>query len=439
MEIGDLIDLNISTLSFGGEGIGKYQGKVIFVPRTAPGDEITAVVIKDKKKFAFGKTVEIKKPSSIRRDPPCPHFHECGGCHLQHLPYKLQIEHKVKSVVDALERIGKTTPPEPEIISAPSEFFYRNRAYFHISYDAVGLKNIDGDKIVNIDKCMIIDKRLYPPLVSLTDALEEFKLKSKPGDPLPISAASIRVGTTDENIHLTLITEPALAEKAMALVKILPSDMNISINIKDPSDRAMFGKEWKAVRGSITVKDSTAGLLFETDPEVFFQVNPEMAEKLVHVAMDMLSPASHETIVDLYCGAGCFTLPAAKRAKRAVGVDLSRKAVESAEKSASLNNIKNASFLTGKAARMFRSILKKGISPHSVLIDPPRAGMEKGLADYIGQSSVKKIVYISCSPPTLARDAALLTPYGFSIYKLVVLDMFPQTYHIESAVLFIRR
>ena len=427
--------VNITALAYGGAGVGKIDGKVVFVPYTAPGDEVAVEVTSEKKGYSEASLVEILKPSVSRREPPCKVFGRCGGCQWQHINYTEQLEWKHRIFEETLKRIGKIQMPalDPPV-GSPLKFNYRSRARFHVAKSAWGFFGAKSHRVVDIEGCPLID-----PLVNDTfRALKAILSRVDTG----LHTVEIGIDRTTKTAVCSLHVRRLTGFDWHGALKEVPLVKGFEVWIKDPAGR---GKGKRVVKEGERRVFYTVGqhppLTIGADISVFSQTNALQNEKLVERVVEMAEGGEGAgtelkgcTVADLFCGAGNLTLPLSKRALKTIGVDLHAEAIKNARENAELNNSGDGPGSLGffhESAAAGKTL--ESSKPHVVVLDPPRAGgME--VMKTLARLGPQKIIYVSCSPPTLARDAAFLAQNGYSPFRAGVIDMFPQTFHIEGVI-----
>lgn len=453
---GEIIEVDIHALAFMGGGVGKHDGLTVFVEKTIPGDKVKAALTKIKPKYAEAKLVEIVEASKDRIAPVCKHFGTCGGCTLQSLPYEKQLEFKKQHVIDAFERIGKISkPPVFDVVKCDEPYFYRNKMEFSFGYDsqmqfALGLHLPERRyDILNVEECFLQSERS----VSILNMVRKFAIEHKW---LPyqyscnkgyLRSLFIREGkrTGEIMVNLTVSESPDDVEK---LPQNFEDDMKAFAELLKDCDSVYFSKAISR-RGvkkqiketllhgkkSITEKmilPNGDELSFEITPQAFFQVNTLQAEKLYFEVVKMIEEKAQDVVFDFYCGTGTIGLFLAKHCKQVYGIELLPEAVLAAKENAQRNAIFNIDFHQGDAAKVVSVIKEK---PSAVVVDPPRAGLNEDLIKSINDFGPQTVVYVSCNPATLARDCQIFAQYGYKVTKIVPVDMFPQTYHIENVAL----
>ncbi len=468
-----VITLQITDLNHSGEGVGKTEDSfTIFVPGALPGDVVSARVISVKKSYARALPVQIIKPSEKRINPLCVHHHICGGCVLQHLDYAEQLLFKHRQVVNALQRIGgfdisfdisndgsgvKVLP----VAGMDNPWYYRNKAQVPVA----GVKSGDSSscngaalvagfyekrshRVVDITECHIQHPENNRVITVVKNVLQALKItpydeKNHLGIIRHIIA---RVSFSREEVTVVLVTKgrqlPHKGRLVAMLREQLPNLTGIIQNVNSQKGNTIQGRTDILIWGRPYITDSLAGLQFNISPRSFYQVNPWQTEKLyrqiLHFAglSGLSGLTGREMVFDLYCGIGTITLFLAARAGQVIGVEAEKEAVKDARRNAALNDIKNARFYAGKAEDVVPALVKEGLRPGLVIVDPPRKGCEESLLMTIISSAVPRIIYVSCNPATLARDLKILSEKGgYQPREVRPVDMFPHTSHVECVAL----
>ena len=405
-------ELTLTTLTYGGDAMGRLDdGRAVFVPFGLPGERVRVRLTEEKKNFARGEIVEILEQSKDRIIAKCRHFGECGGCHYQNLPYERQLIVKTEILVDQLRRIGKIEePPVNPMVACPNPWYYRNHVQFHLTEQGKLGYFRSADKIYLSEKILQITECHLPELI-----INDFwpQLEFEPGT--NIERVSIRAGNDD----LMLILESESPE---------PPDLEIEAGI---SVAHLYADNTVVIAGNDNVAIRILDRDFRVSAPSFFQVNTAMAEKMVNHLVSKLTVTPSSTLLDVYCGAGLFSAFFAAKCKTVVGVESSPSACE--DFAFNLDEFDNVELYEGLAEEVMPHIKAK---PDVILVDPPRAGLEKKVVDGILKLNPQMIAYVSCDPSTLARDAARLINGGYQLKDVTPFDLFPQTYHIESISIF---
>ncbi len=386
----ELLDLELTAMVYGGRALGRHEGRPIFVPFGVPGERVLARITQDKRSYAFAEMVDVIVPSPERIEPRCPHFGVCGGCQQQQIDYPAQLRYKRDVVVEQLARIGglRDVVVHPTLAS-PDPFGYRSHVTFHVTRAGrLGFVAVDDKTVIPIDQCSIIRPELSEWLERLKD--RRFKAGER---------VRLQVGSEGERLMASLRPQRDSAPDDEAAVA---SGERVHYRVKHQSFQVTGGS--------------------------FFQVNLPQAERLVDLVLAGVENA--ERVLDLYSGVGLFTAFLAERARQVTAVEVYAPAVRDAE--VNLADLANVDLRLGT----IEAALTEADRFDAAVVDPPRAGIKpQALRALIG-CEPKRIVYVSCDPSTLARDAKLLVGSGYHLIEVQPVDMFPQTYHVEAAAIF---
>jgi 23S rRNA (uracil1939-C5)-methyltransferase len=401
-------DVTLTTLAYGGDAIGRLEdGRAVFVPFGLPGERVRVRLTEERRGFARAELVEVLEPSAQRITSRCVHFGLCGGCHYQHLAYKEQLKAKTEILRDQLTRIGRIeNPPVQEMVASPSPWNYRNHVQFHLTEEGkLGYVTANTPKVFAISECHLPD-----------GSINSFwpQLEFEPG--MELERISLRSGVEDE---LMLILEAESPE---------PPELEIEAGI---SVTHVFDENTVVIAGNDHVIIRVLDRDFKVSAASFFQVNTAMAGKMVEHILAGLPVSSSNTLLDVYCGVGLFSAFLAPKCGRVIGIESSPSACE--DFSANLDEFENVELYEGLAEDVIPHL---NVRPDVVLVDPPRAGLEKRVIDGILKLNPPLVAYVSCDPSTLARDAARLLNSGYRLKQVTPFDLFPQTFHIESISIF---
>ena len=429
-----------------GEGIVKIDGFTVFVNGMLPGEKGKILIVKVKKSFGYGKLTELIEPSPERTVPPCPYYKTCGGCSIQHMSYKAQLEFKRNKVRDCVERIGGIFGAEyPETIGMDEPWRYRNKAQYPVGKDRDG-KTVIGfyaprsHRITDIDECMLQMDGSEKIIEITRKYIEKYNV--------PVYDETAHSGLLR---HVITRTSRSTGEMMVTFVingKNLPHSgelieelrktgyvASVALNINREKTNAILGAKSLTLWGKDTIRDEIGGVKFDISSLSFYQVNPVQTEKLYGLAIDAAGLTGRETVIDVYCGIGTISLLAAKKAKTVHGIEIVERAVEDAKANAVINGIENASFEAGKAEDILPKMYAEGTRADVIFVDPPRKGLEPSVIEAVCGMEPDRIVYVSCDPATLARDLKLFAQKGYGTGKINTVDMFCQTGHVETVVL----
>jgi 23S rRNA (uracil1939-C5)-methyltransferase len=454
---GEIIEFDIESIAFGGNGLGRYEGRVVFVNGAMEGDRVKASLTRIKKDFMEAKLVEITSPSKDRIEPRCPYFDRCGGCSFQFMPYEKQLEVKRQHVIDAFERIGHLkNPPVEDIIGCAEAYYYRNKMEFSFGFDA-GMKFALGmhlpgrrfdildlnechlqsplsSEIVNVVRDFCLEKNWRPFKFSIGRGfLRQLYIREgkRTGEVMVNMAVSDDLPNNFENDFKELADQlVALGDDEKKVTSIYWSEIISKRGTpRQTKEHFVYGRTTLAEKLILENKDE---LDFEIRPQAFFQVNTFQAEILYSQVVKLMEGKRHKCVFDLFCGTGTIGLFAAKHADQVWGIELNPEAIKAARENAQKNNIFNIDFFGGDVNKVLNEMRE---IPDLIIIDPPRAGLAKKIIKTISDFGANEIIYVSCNPSTLARDCDLLSEFGFKVEKIIPVDMFPHSYHIESVCL----
>jgi len=456
---GELLEVTIADLNHNGEGVGRWQGRVIFVPDTVPGDRLLVRLIRVKPQYAQGKLHQILEASPHRIRPHCIVADKCGGCQWQHVDYAYQLEAKQNLVVQDLQRIGDfVTPPVDAILpkigegqthafssdsslpaSSLPHLAYRNKATYPLARSAstgqvqAGYYQKGSHELINLNQCPIQDVRLNPLLAEVKQDIQQqgWSIYNEAQHQGKLRHLGLRIGRHTGEMLLTLVSTQEISGldlQAQEWMERYPHLVGVCLNLNADRTNAIFGTETRCIAGRSYLHEEFAGLRLQIQPTTFFQVNTEQAEALLRVIETELHLQGNETILDTYCGIGTLTLPLAKRVKQAIGIEIQAEAVEQAQQNAALNQIQNATFQVGAVEKLLPTL---SIQPDIVLLDPPRKGCDRTVIETLLMIQPDRIVYVSCNSSTLARDLKLLSQI-YQLQRVQPVDFFPQTPHVES-------
>ncbi|MBI2161123.1 MAG: 23S rRNA (uracil(1939)-C(5))-methyltransferase RlmD [Candidatus Rokubacteria bacterium] len=438
---GDSLVLAIDDLAFGGEGVGRVDGYVVFVRGGVPGDRVRVKIVEARSRFGRAVIESVETPSPDRVEAPCPYFGRCGGCRLQHLSYPRQLAFKAKQVRDCLERIGGlgefTMRP---ILAAPDPYGYRNKMEFTVAPGpTIGLHQADRyDVVLDIERCLLQSdtlNRLLGEFRRETTARALSVYDQASGEGL-LRFVSLREGrhTGEAMVNIVAATpdiEPlaALAERLAARV---PATASVVLNVNAKKASVAVGTEEHLLVGRDHIRESLGGLAFQVSANSFFQTNTAQAERLFAVVEEACALEGPETVLDLYSGTGAISLLLARRCRWVYGVEVAAAAVTDAVRNARANGIENCTFLSGEVRHVLPALVRDGVRAEVVVADPPRAGFHPKALLALAALAPARLVYVSCNPATLARDLGDLVRRGYRLEWVQPVDMFPQTPHIEA-------
>ncbi|HSG12523.1 MAG TPA: 23S rRNA (uracil(1939)-C(5))-methyltransferase RlmD [Gaiellaceae bacterium] len=440
---GEELELRIDSLAYGGSGVGRHEGFVVFVRGGLPGDRVVTRITKVKRGFAEGFVSQLVDAGSSRVEAPCAHFGTCGGCRFQNLDYGVQLAEKERQVRDALVRIGRIQdPPLEPIVPALSQYGYRNKLEYSFASGEDGVElgfHRAGrwDEVVGIDECLLTTDLGNAIRLSVRDWAREERLDAydqATGEGY-LRHLVVREGRNTAQALVVLVTAPGERFETGYFVDVLrrfPEVRSIHWAINDtPAEQTNLPTA--LLWGHEAIEEEILGLRFRVRPSAFLQTNTEMAAVLYALAREAAALTGHENVFDLYCGTGTIGLALAADAAFVWGLEISEEAVACAIENAELNGIENARFFAGNVGQTVEELREQAGSPDVVVVDPPRAGLAGKALRRTGALQAERIVYVSCNPTTLASDVQVLRDeYGYELRSCRPVDMFPHTPHVES-------
>ena len=441
----EVIELTIDDLAFGGEGVGRVDGYVLFVRGGLPGDRLRVRVVEPRARFGRAVIEEVLAGSPDRVPAPCPYFGRCGGCRLQHLAYASQLAFKEKQVRDCLQRLGGQGAFELRpILPAPEPYGYRHKMEFTIVSGAggepiVGLHEAQRyDVVLDIERCLLQSETMNGLLADFRDQTRERRLSVY--DPrteqgllrFVMMREGRRTGEAMVNIVAVAPDVETLGPLAERLREREPATASVVLNVNAKKASVAVGTEEHLLAGRDHIREQLDGVTFQVSANSFFQTNTVQAERLFALVAEACELAGTETVLDLYSGTGAISLLLARRARWVYGIEVAAAAVADAVRNARANAIENCTFLAGEVRHVLPDLMRTGVSASVVVADPPRAGFHPRALAALGALAPARIVYVSCNPSTLARDVADLGRHGYQLEWVQPVDMFPQTPHIEA-------
>jgi len=431
---GDELELTVDALAFGGDGIARADGYVVFVAGAIPGDRVRARVFKAKRAYGHARVVELLEPSPERIPPAADH----PGAPWQVLPYERQLAVKAEQVEDALRRIGRLDgfTLEP-IVPAVQEWRYRNKLEYSFGTGPDGSLvcgfHAPGrwDEIVALDDCLLASERgnAAREQVLAWARAEGLRAHDRRSGEGTLRNLVVREGRRTGEVQVRLVVAPG-ALPTPSLTAAVAAD-SLLVTTTDALGETTALGETELLAGSDAIEEELADLRFRISPLAFFQTNTEMAERLYGVAAELADLRGPERLFDLYSGSGTIGLVLSARVAQVYGVELVEESVADAINNARLNGIDNARFYAGDVRLALRELVEQAGRPDVVVVDPPRAGLSKKAVRRVIEAAPRKIVYVSCNPTTLAPNAAQLAEAGYALRRVRPVDMFPQTPHIE--------
>jgi 23S rRNA (uracil1939-C5)-methyltransferase len=440
------LELTIDSLAYGGNGVARLDGFVVFVRRGLPGDTVKARVTKVQRRHAEALATEVVEPGPQRVDAPCAHYPACGGCRFQDLAYEGQLAAKERWVADSLQRLaGLDAPPLEPILGAESQFGYRNKMEYSFTQlvdgPSLGLHKAGRwDEVLEVERCWLTSDLGN----AIRNRVREWAREEK--------LASYDQQTQEGYLRHLVVREgrntgQALVQLVTARGERFDRERLIEVLTEFPEVRSIHWAVNKGVAevtnlptellwGEEAIEEEIGGLRFRVRPNAFLQTNTQMAERLYALTREYAQLEGGETVYDLYCGIGTIGLSMAASALTVWGIEISEESVACAIENQELNSIGNAAFFAGNVGEALRELRDRAGDPDVVVVDPPRAGLSKKVVHRVLEAAPKRIVYVSCNPTTLAPNLKRLRDdYGYELVRAQPVDMFPHTPHVECVAL----
>ncbi len=440
----DRFILDIKRLGINGEGIGFYNKLAIFVKDAIPGEGIEVEVTKVLPNMAYAKALTIKNKSNARVLPECPYYSRCGACQVMHIDYQKMGEFKRDAVIEAIKRYTKINPKSFEIkqtILAQEPYHYRNKATLVVRKDkgmnAISMIEEGTNRSFAVDSCLVQDELINKINQKIIELSNELKIKTLGDDNYSWRYLVTRVTKTTRESLVCLVVYKYDDEIKNFAKKILESKIcdSLYININnDSKTHEIFGTDTIHIGGKNSVIEMIGKYKFNIYPTTFFQLNTKQTEVLYERVKKAAKLTHQERVLDAYCGVGTIASYLANVSKEVIGIEYNKESIVAAKENLKLNKIKNISFYQGDTAKLLLELIKKDINFDVAVFDPPRTGLGKDIIDTLLKTNIKRIVYVSCNPATLAKDLALLTE-KYNIRYIEPIDMFPNTSHVESVTL----
>jgi 23S rRNA (uracil1939-C5)-methyltransferase len=440
------LELTIDSLAYGGNGVARLNGFVVFVRRGLPGDTVRARVTKVQRRHAEALATEVLVPGTDRVAPPCAHYPACGGCRFQDLAYGAQLDAKARWVADSLQRLaGLAEPPLEPIEGAASQFGYRNKMEYSFTQlddgPTLGFHKAGRwDEVLEIEKCWLTSDLGNAIRNTVREWAREEQLQAYDQETQDgyLRHLVVREGRNTGQALVQLVTARGERFDRERLIEVLtqfPEVRSIHWSI-NRGVAEVTNLPTELLWGDDAIEERIGGLSFRVRPNAFLQTNTEMAERLYAIAREFAQLQGNETVYDLYCGIGTIGLSMAANALTVWGIEISEESVACAIENQELNAIGNAAFFAGNVGEVLRDLRDRAGDPDVVVVDPPRAGLAGKALKRLGEIGAPRIVYVSCNPTTLASDAKRLADdYGYRLLRARPVDMFPHTPHVECVAL----
>lgn len=429
----DPVSVTIESLTHDGRGVAHVDGKVIFIDEALPGEEVEFIYTESRKDYAEGKVVKLLTRATDRVDALCAHYGVCGGCSFQHVEASAQIRIKQDLLVDQFKRIGKTEIPKLWSPLIGPHWGYRRKARMGVKYVEkknrvlVGFRERRHPYLAEIDSCIVMHPMVGTRLTALSDMIAGLTIRDK------IPQIEVAIGEAQCVLAIRVLEPPTDADIERMRDFAHKHQLSLCLQAKGPDTIAPLPGEPEQIP-SYALPDQD--LEFKFKPAMFTQVNYDINKQMINRVLNTLALNKNDRVLDLFCGLGNFTLPMAKYAGLVVGVEGDQPLVNHAKENARHNGIENVEFYAADLSRDISDQPWANRKYNKIMLDPSRAGASEVL-HYFKQWQPEQIVYVSCNPSTLARDAGILVnQLGYKLIKVGVMDMFPQTGHVESMALF---
>lgn len=445
LDIGDKIYLDIRKQGINGEGIGYFNKALVFVPGAITKERVYCEIVTVEKNFSMGQTIKYEKISKKRVEAPCKYYDDCGGCQMQHIEYKEQLKIKRKAIIQALRKYTQLDVDALDFkktLSMDDPYHYRNKSQMPFKNTnfglALGFFKPNSNDYVYIEDCMIHLNEINTINKNVLRLLRKHKCKAydssnKDGNLFYLVTRYLE--STDSASVLFIIKDMNdNLKKAVKDISKLPSVKSVSYSISNSKSNLVISDKVHLLEGNMWIEDTFEDIKVKISPDAFHQLNSVQMKKMYHLILDIIDVKEKDIVFDLYSGIGITSLLLAKRAKKVYGIDLSYASVKDAVENARINNFKNIEFIVDKVEAAMPRLIKSGINPSIVLMDPPRRGLSLPVIEALLKSQPKRVLYVSCNPSTLAKDLDKLS----SIYDIKLInpiDMFPNTASVESITL----
>ena len=440
----EIYEATFTGLTSEGLGVCRIDGRAVFVKGALPGEIWTVRITKVGRSAVFGRGELLLSPAPERTEPECPHFGRCGGCATMHMSYEAELRHKLERVNDAFRRIGGLSLVAEAIIPSQSIEGYRNKAVY-----AVGERNgevISGfyrggsHDIVATERCYLQNRSSDACANAVREWMNARQIPAYNPDTGRGAVRHVFTRTArDGSVVCCVVSADGFGVHTSKLVNCLraacPELSGIVLNINKTQGNTVLAGDFYTLWGSDMLTDVLCGHSFNIAPQAFYQINPPQAERLYDLAVKFAAPSADRTVLDLYCGAGTISLCIAEKAGLVIGAEIVPQAIENARENAARNGMSNVEFICADAGEAAQELLRRGVTPEVVVVDPPRKGMSPDAVEAVAAMSPERVVYVSCDPATLARDLAIFKTLGYNSQRAIAVDMFPRTMHVETCVL----
>ena len=430
-----------------GMGVARLDGRVVFVPGTIRGEQWQVQLLKVNKHVAWGRGVQLLRPSPERLEPDCPLYGRCGGCQFRHMTYEEELQGKRQRIQDALSRLGGVNLQLPGVLGAENTMRYRNKVQFPVAVEkkglAVGYYRSRSHDVLDAPDCALQPVSVTALRQAFKEWMERYAVpayEEQQGTGL-VRHLYVRTNSRGESLVCVVVNGKKLpheAELRQCLLQAEPGLAGIVLNINTRDTNVILGTEYRTTWGRDWLEEELCGLTFRLSVPSFFQINRAQTQRLYALALDFAGLTGKETVLDLYCGIGTISLAMAKQAGKVIGAEIVPQAIEDAKENARRNGMENAEFFCGDAGAVAEKLAREGVQPQVICVDPPRKGLSEEVPAILAEMGPERIVYVSCDPATLARDVKRFGDLGYQVVRAQGVDLFPRCAHVETVVLLTR-
>lgn len=442
MQKNDLLTLTCERLGAELEGVCRADGMAVFVPGLLPGETAAVRIVKVQSGYAFGRMESLcGEPSPDRVAPGCPAYPRCGGCTGRHMRYEATLRAKRQQVIDCFRRIGRLEVESEPVIGMEDPSRYRNKTALPVGGTAedpcVGFYAPRSHRIVPVTDC----PNAMPPSSAIAEALlgwmrahriEPYREETHTG---LIRHLMVRVNRDGDALACVVANAKKLPfERELAEALLGAGAAGAVLNTNTARTNVITGPVYRTLAGRDAITDTLCGLRFTVSPASFFQVNPLQTDRLYGTAIEFAAPRPDDLVCDVYCGVGTISLAMSRSCRQVIGIEIVPQAIDNARANAAANGITNADFRCGAAEELLPALVAEGLRPDVLVVDPPRKGLDPAVIQAMDAASPRSLVYVSCNPATLARDAGLLRDLGWQVDRVQPVDMFCWTSGVETVV-----
>lgn len=430
-----------------GMGVARLDGRVVFVPGTIRGEQWQVQLLKVNKHVAWGRGVQLLRPSPERLEPDCPLYGRCGGCQFRHMTYEEELQGKRQRIQDALTRLGGVNLQLSGVLGAENTKRYRNKVQFPVSVEknglAVGYYRSRSHDVLDAPDCALQPESVTLLRGAFKEWMERYAVpayEEKQGTGL-VRHLYVRTNSRGESLVCVVVNGEKLPREeklTRSLTAAEPGLVGVVLNVNTQDTNVILGTNYRTLWGRDWLEEELCGLIFRLSVPSFFQINRAQTQRLYALALEFAGLTGQETVLDLYCGIGTISLAMAKGAGKVIGAEIVPQAIEDAKENARRNGMENAEFFCGDAGAVAEKLAREGVRPQVICVDPPRKGLGEEVPAILAGMEPDRIVYVSCDPATLARDIKRLGALGYRAARAQGVDLFPRCAHVETVVLLVR-